>query len=98
MKWNCEIAFFTGADNEGPWFLPDILVNVRRPGDDSALGVIRDVLPVSVLLSLQSIDTLYSPINIHCKWQLLKNADFGIFWVVVTFKGLVIFYLSNGAA
>ncbi|KAL8485314.1 hypothetical protein ACS0TY_027567 [Phlomoides rotata] len=34
-----------GADNEGPWFLPDILVNVRRPGDDSSLGVIKDVLP-----------------------------------------------------
>ncbi|KZV17344.1 suppressor of ty [Dorcoceras hygrometricum] len=34
-----------GADNEGPWFLPDILVNVRRPGDDVVVGVIRDVLP-----------------------------------------------------
>ncbi|XP_073275753.1 putative transcription elongation factor SPT5 homolog 1 [Primulina huaijiensis] len=34
-----------GADNEGPWFLPDILVNIRRPGDDAVVGVIRDVLP-----------------------------------------------------
>ncbi|KAL1533523.1 putative transcription elongation factor SPT5 1 [Salvia divinorum] len=34
-----------GADNEGPWFLPDILVNVRRPGDDTTPGVIREVLP-----------------------------------------------------
>ncbi|KAG8378154.1 hypothetical protein BUALT_Bualt08G0108500 [Buddleja alternifolia] len=33
-----------GADNEGPWLLPDILVNVRRSGDDSAVGVIREVL------------------------------------------------------
>ena len=35
-----------GGDNDGPWFLPDILVNVRRSGDDAALGVIREVLLV----------------------------------------------------
>ncbi|KAH6824116.1 global transcription factor group A2 [Perilla frutescens var. hirtella] len=34
-----------GVDNEGPWLLPDILVNVRKPGEDSTPGVIRDVLP-----------------------------------------------------
>ncbi|KAL8059507.1 hypothetical protein ABFX02_03G092200 [Erythranthe guttata] len=34
-----------GADNEGPWFLPDILVNVRRSGEDSSKGVIREILP-----------------------------------------------------
>lgn len=34
-----------GADNEGPWFMPDILVNVRKSGEDSVLGVVRDVLP-----------------------------------------------------
>ncbi|CAA0840384.1 Putative transcription elongation factor SPT5 homolog 1, partial [Striga hermonthica] len=34
-----------GGDNEGPWFLPEILVNVRRAGEDSSLGVIKDVLP-----------------------------------------------------
>ncbi|CAK9134254.1 unnamed protein product [Ilex paraguariensis] len=34
-----------GGDNEGPWLLPDILVNVRRSGDDTIVGVIRDVLP-----------------------------------------------------
>ncbi|KAH7567993.1 hypothetical protein JRO89_XS07G0209300 [Xanthoceras sorbifolium] len=33
-----------GSDNEGPWFMPDILVNVRRSGEDS-VGVIREVLP-----------------------------------------------------
>lgn len=44
---NCFVA---GGDNEGPWLLPDILVNVRRPGEDSTLGVIREVLPVSILL------------------------------------------------
>ncbi|GJT46690.1 putative transcription elongation factor SPT5 homolog 1 [Tanacetum coccineum] len=33
-----------GGDNDGPWFLPNILVNVRRSGDDAALGVIREVL------------------------------------------------------
>ncbi|OWM85073.1 hypothetical protein CDL15_Pgr027860 [Punica granatum] len=34
-----------GVDGEGPWYMPDILVNVVRPGDESATGVIRDVLP-----------------------------------------------------
>lgn len=34
-----------GGDNEGPWFLPDILVNVRRSSEDIAVGVIREVLP-----------------------------------------------------
>lgn len=53
--WNCYI---TGGDNEGPWFLPDILVNVRRPGDDSTPGVIREVLPVSIL-SLCSLHQLF---------------------------------------
>ncbi|GJY87344.1 hypothetical protein Tco_0501972 [Tanacetum coccineum] len=33
-----------GGDNDEPWFLPDILVNVRKSGDDAALGVIREVL------------------------------------------------------
>ncbi|EEF36249.1 suppressor of ty, putative [Ricinus communis] len=33
-----------GGDNEGPWYMPDILVNVRKAADDSAIGVIRDVL------------------------------------------------------
>uniref|UniRef100_A0A5B7AL96 Transcription elongation factor SPT5 n=1 Tax=Davidia involucrata TaxID=16924 RepID=A0A5B7AL96_DAVIN len=34
-----------GGENEGPWFLPDILVNVRKPGEDAVVGVIREVLP-----------------------------------------------------
>ncbi|XP_020235958.1 putative transcription elongation factor SPT5 homolog 1 [Cajanus cajan] len=33
-----------GGDHEGPWFMPDILVNVHRAGDES-IGVIREVLP-----------------------------------------------------
>ncbi|KAF2308837.1 hypothetical protein GH714_021617 [Hevea brasiliensis] len=34
-----------GGDNEGPWFMPDILVNVRKAADESSVGVIREVLP-----------------------------------------------------
>ncbi|KAK9271008.1 hypothetical protein L1049_026596 [Liquidambar formosana] len=34
-----------GVDNEGPWFMPDILVNLRRAGEDTVMGVIREVLP-----------------------------------------------------
>ncbi|KAJ1384409.1 Translation protein SH3-like domain superfamily [Sesbania bispinosa] len=33
-----------GGDNEGPWFMPDILVNVHRAGEET-VGVIREVLP-----------------------------------------------------
>lgn len=33
-----------GGEGEGPWFLPDILVNVRRSGEDPVIGVVRDVL------------------------------------------------------
>ncbi|XP_061348102.1 putative transcription elongation factor SPT5 homolog 1 [Gastrolobium bilobum] len=33
-----------GGDHEGPWFMPDILVNVHRPGEES-VGVIREALP-----------------------------------------------------
>ncbi|WCJ43436.1 Transcription elongation factor Spt5 [Euphorbia peplus] len=32
-----------GGDNEGPWFMPDILVNIHR-GADESVGVIREVL------------------------------------------------------
>ena len=38
-----------GGDTEGVWLLPDILVNVRRSGDDMAIGVIRDVALVCTL-------------------------------------------------
>ena len=34
-----------GGDNEGPYFMPDILVNVRRLGEEeSAVGIVREVL------------------------------------------------------
>ncbi|KAK7311478.1 hypothetical protein RJT34_09653 [Clitoria ternatea] len=33
-----------GEGNEGPWFIPDILVNVHRAGEES-VGVIKEVLP-----------------------------------------------------
>ncbi|XP_076924579.1 putative transcription elongation factor SPT5 homolog 1 [Bidens hawaiensis] len=33
-----------GGDSDGPWFLPDILVNVCRSGEEPVLGVIREVL------------------------------------------------------
>lgn len=42
-----DIHYFTGGDNEGLWALPDILVNVRRSGEDIVIGVVREVLPVS---------------------------------------------------
>lgn len=40
-----------GGDTEGPWYMPDILVNYRRSGDDPIMGVIREVLPVRVCKS-----------------------------------------------
>ncbi|XP_027339266.1 putative transcription elongation factor SPT5 homolog 1 [Abrus precatorius] len=33
-----------GGVHEGPWFMPDILVNVHRAGEES-VGIIREVLP-----------------------------------------------------
>lgn len=39
-----------GGDNDGPLFLPDILVNVHRAGEDASLGVIREVLLVFTLV------------------------------------------------
>jgi hypothetical protein len=52
--WNAVLFFHThlstfnfvvGGDTEGPWFMPDILVNVHRAGDES-VGIIKEVLPV----------------------------------------------------
>ncbi|OVA13256.1 Transcription elongation factor Spt5 [Macleaya cordata] len=34
-----------GGDGDGPWFIPDILVNLRKSGEDPVIGVVRDVLP-----------------------------------------------------
>ncbi|KAM3689518.1 hypothetical protein ACJW31_09G051600 [Castanea mollissima] len=34
-----------GGDNEGPYFMPDIVVNVRKLGEEeSAVGIVREVL------------------------------------------------------
>ncbi|XVF75438.1 hypothetical protein PTKIN_Ptkin13bG0188900 [Pterospermum kingtungense] len=38
-----KMTMASSADSEGPWFLPDILVNVRKSGDET-LGVIQEVL------------------------------------------------------
>ncbi|KAK1371247.1 Transcription elongation factor SPT5 [Heracleum sosnowskyi] len=34
-----------GGDHEGPWILPNILVNVRRSAGETILGVVQDLLP-----------------------------------------------------
>ncbi|OVA07397.1 KOW [Macleaya cordata] len=34
-----------GGEVDGPWFTPDILVNLRKFGEDAVIGVVRDVLP-----------------------------------------------------
>ncbi|GKE42905.1 hypothetical protein Tco_1470189 [Tanacetum coccineum] len=58
------------GDNDEPWFLPDILVNVRRSGDDAALGVIREVL-LSMYLEENNIEidepVLVVPTSSHTK-------------------------------
>jgi len=33
-----------GGEGEGIWVMPDILVNVIRPGEDSRIGVVREVM------------------------------------------------------
>ncbi|KAG1327069.1 Transcription elongation factor SPT5 [Cocos nucifera] len=39
-----DIMSPTIGGEEGNWFMPDILVNILRPGEDSNVGVIREVL------------------------------------------------------
>ncbi|KAJ4950709.1 hypothetical protein NE237_027541 [Protea cynaroides] len=34
-----------GGEGEGLWFLPDVLVNVRKLGEDAAIAVVHEVLP-----------------------------------------------------
>lgn len=42
------VVFVTG-EGEGNWFVPDILVNVRRSGEEPCIGVVKEVLLVSML-------------------------------------------------
>lgn len=44
---------WTGGDGEGNWVMPDILVNVMRPGEDPHTGVVREVMMVSAFLLSQ---------------------------------------------
>ncbi|KAF8411783.1 hypothetical protein HHK36_004342 [Tetracentron sinense] len=39
------LNWIAGGDSEGPRFMPDVLVNVRKSGDDLVIGVVREVLP-----------------------------------------------------
>ncbi|KAK9138060.1 hypothetical protein Sjap_008654 [Stephania japonica] len=44
-----------GGDGDGPWLMTDILVNVRRPGEDPTVGVVREVfLDGTCKISLES--------------------------------------------
>lgn len=35
-----------GGEGDGIWYMPDILVNTVRPGEDPHIGVVREVLTV----------------------------------------------------
>lgn len=37
----------TGGEGQGSWVMPDILVNVMRPGEDPRIGVVREAMVVS---------------------------------------------------
>ncbi|KAK9106284.1 hypothetical protein Syun_022295 [Stephania yunnanensis] len=56
-----------GGDSDGPWLMTDIWVNVRRPGEDSTVGIVRDVLPDGTCkISLESTgngETITTVIN-----------------------------------
>ncbi|KAL5721394.1 hypothetical protein ACHQM5_005046 [Ranunculus cassubicifolius] len=60
-----------GGDGEVPWFLPDILVNVRRSGDD-AVGIVRDVLPVGFCY-INCLPTLLSKIAPASSGDMIGN-------------------------
>ncbi|RWW34112.1 hypothetical protein GW17_00001132 [Ensete ventricosum] len=38
------VALLAGGENEGNWYMPDIFVNVVKPGGDSHVGIVREVL------------------------------------------------------
>ncbi|XVF43974.1 hypothetical protein PTKIN_Ptkin02bG0083400 [Pterospermum kingtungense] len=42
-----EMTMASSADSKGSWFLPDVLVNVQKSGDET-LGVIQKVLSVAL--------------------------------------------------
>jgi hypothetical protein len=45
---------YAGGEGESIWCVPDVLVNVLRPGEDICLGVIREVLPVCLISLLEN--------------------------------------------
>ena len=45
---NSGCSVWTGGEGDGNWVMPDILVNVIRPGEDPHIGVVREVMMVSV--------------------------------------------------
>lgn len=41
-----EYCVHAGGEGEGNWVMPDIFVNVIRPGEDAHIGVVREVMMV----------------------------------------------------
>lgn len=52
--------------------MPDILVNVRRSGEDSVVGIIREVLPVCLLRCLLYI------LNSYQSWRYIDHKVYNI--------------------
>lgn len=44
------VALLAGGENEGNWYMPDIFVNIVKPGGDSHVGIVREVLMVCTQL------------------------------------------------
>jgi hypothetical protein len=54
MKFVLNFIFISGGEGDSIWCVPDVLVNVLRPGEDTCLGVIREVLPVCLISLLEN--------------------------------------------
>jgi hypothetical protein len=54
MKFVLNFIFISGGEGDSIWCVPDVLVNVLRPGEDTCLGVIREVLPVRLMSLLEN--------------------------------------------
>lgn len=48
MFFTCSAGSGVGLDTEGGWAMPDILVTIRKLGEEPQPAVIREVMMVSV--------------------------------------------------
>lgn len=51
LHLNCCAGTGGGLDTEGRWAMPDIVVSIRKAGEEPQIGVVRDALMVCLAFS-----------------------------------------------